>query len=376
MGLAAMRHAGIPALRLPIAAQEASGLIRNELTLPLGVAVLSRVYSIAQLLLVTAHGTAPLPLLTSDTSPLAAWDGQWFLSIARNGYHAAGLQQGPNGARLDVAFLPAWPALIRFVSGGVLPQAGVAVVLASVLFCAAVLAIYIALVPTFGRPAALGGVALLAFSPPAFVFSMTYSELLFLLLGGLYFATARKSMRPAIAALAMLTRVAGAAIFAAAAVAFVRTRERWAAVSCGAILLAFLGWWAFTFYLTGSPTAFLSGSDWVKAQGAAALLLAIQRPSPAMVARLVFVAIVGVAALATFRRSPELGAYAAAAVVLGVFGGVVASMPRYAMVAFPAFAMIAWRLGRRWTLVAVVAFAMLQVWFTWLSFEPVPSATP
>src|SRR3954471_11952521 len=263
-------------VQLP-AANAVTRLASHELALPLAVAVASRVFSICQLLLVTLRGTSPLPLLTNETSPLVAWDGQWFLVIARDGYHAAGLQQGPNGARLDVAFLPAWPALVRFVSAGVLPMAGVAIVLASLLFSAAVLAIYVALAPTFGRPAAIGGIALLAFSPPAFALSMAYSESLFLLLAGLYFATARKSTRPAIAAAAMLTRVAGAAIFAAAAVAFVRTRERWAAVSCGAVLLALFGWWAFTFYLTGSPTAFLVGSDWVKAQGPAAIWLALHR---------------------------------------------------------------------------------------------------
>ena len=43
------------------------------------------------------------PILRS----LTAWDGWWYLGIARDGYHAAPLTDGYH----DYAFLPLWPAL-------------------------------------------------------------------------------------------------------------------------------------------------------------------------------------------------------------------------------------------------------------------------
>ena len=216
-------------------------LIRHELALPLAIAVASRFYSIAALLLLTVGGTQRLPLLTNDTSPLAAWDGQWYLEIASGGYHAQALQVGPNGGRLDVAFYPAWPALIRFLSFGIWPYAGVAIVLASLLFCLAALPIYEVLARHFDRRVALGGLALIAFAPPSFVFSMAYTESLFLLLAASYFATSKGPLRVVLAGLSVLTRITGLAIVVSALFKAIRDRDRWAALSVVAGYRAAIG---------------------------------------------------------------------------------------------------------------------------------------
>ena len=66
--------------------------------------------------------------------PFLAYDGQWYVDIATNGYHVRALDN-PNSPHphYDFAFHPAWPLLIRIASlGGLLPAGFVAVVLANV----------------------------------------------------------------------------------------------------------------------------------------------------------------------------------------------------------------------------------------------------
>ncbi len=76
-----------------------------------------------------------------------------------------------------------------------------------------------------------------------------------------------------------------------------------------------------------------------------------------------------VGALLVLRRDRELGVYALVALALGLLpGGFIASMPRYSLVAFPAFAGLAQRLGRRAAQVLVVLFALAQWFFVSWSF--------
>ncbi len=156
-------------------------------------------------------------LLTSgDDAPilrsLTAWDGWWYLGIARDGYHVAPLVSGYH----DYAFLPLWPALIRLLSWPWPAYAGlVAVLLANALFVVG-LALLVRLGEgVVGRDRALLGAALLALLPFSAVFSMAYGESLFLCLSTGAFLAAerdRRSLAGVLVGLAALARLQGAVL--------------------------------------------------------------------------------------------------------------------------------------------------------------------
>ncbi len=157
------------------------------------------------------------PLLTSgDGAPilrsLTAWDGWWYLGIARDGYHVAPLVDGYH----DYAFLPLWPALIRLLSWPWPALAGpIAVILANVLFVAA-LVILVRLGETVvGAERAFLGAILLAIFPFSAVFSMAYAESLFMCLSAGAFLAAerdRRALSGVLVGLAALARLQGAVL--------------------------------------------------------------------------------------------------------------------------------------------------------------------
>ncbi len=157
------------------------------------------------------------PRLTSgDGSPilrsLTAWDGWWYLGIARDGYHAAPLVDGYH----DYAFLPLWPALIRLLSWPWPSLAGpIAVVLANVLFVAGLFILVRLGEKVVGPERAVAGAAILAIFPFSAVFSMAYAESLFLCLSTGAFLAAerdRRALAGILVALAAMTRLQGAVL--------------------------------------------------------------------------------------------------------------------------------------------------------------------
>jgi hypothetical protein len=157
------------------------------------------------------------PALTSgDGSPilrsLTAWDGWWYLGIARDGYHVEPL----TGAYHDYAFLPAWPALIRLASWPWPAYAGlVAVVLANVSFVLGIWLLVQLGERVLGDDRAVRGAALLALLPFSAVYSMAYAESLFLCLSAGALLVAERDRRPLaglLVGLAALTRLQGAVI--------------------------------------------------------------------------------------------------------------------------------------------------------------------
>ena len=155
------------------------------------------------------------PLLTSgDDSPilrsLTAWDGWWYLGIARDGYHAAALV----GDYHDYAFLPLWPAIIRLLSWPWPGLAGpIAVVLANVLFVAALIVLVRLGERVVGSERAFLGAILLAIFPFSAVFSMAYAESLFMCLSvGAFLAAERdrRALAGVLVGLAALARLQGA----------------------------------------------------------------------------------------------------------------------------------------------------------------------
>jgi hypothetical protein len=353
-------------------------LIAVPLAFPIAIGLLSRAFSSGLLLVAPAFRQDPLPVLTAFRSPFLAWDSQWFLSIARWGYHASPLQAGGIGGHHDFAFYPGWPAVLHVFGGFGLPIAPAAVVAANLLFIAALVAIFAVLEQHFGTDGARRGVTLLAFSPAAYVFSMAYSEPLFLLLVGLYFVGRTRPLSPVLAGLAMLTRVTGIAIAASAAARWVKDRRDSQAFFAMLVTGAtFAGWWLFIWHLTGEPAGWLQGSpSWEPLLGIPAILQVFQYWYTNWLFNVAFAVVMLGGAIWLIRTNLELGVYSAVAIAMSLLGAPVDSMPRHAMMAFPVFAFFGARLGHRKSMALVIGLAVMQVWYVGLTQVGTPALAP
>src|SRR4051794_1752992 len=332
-------------LRRAIARLAAAGL-----GFPIAVGVLSRLYSTILLAAVPLFEPEHhAPRLTGFKIPFLAWDSQWYLTIAHFGYHADAMQAGPNGGRHDFAFYPAWPTLLRGFEQFGVPGSISGPVLAALLFIAACVVLFVVMRREFGDHAAKWGIVLLAFSPTAYVMSMAYSEPLFLFLTGMYFLRPNSRLRPILGGAIVLTRIAGVAIGVAAGVRWLRNWRDWRplAVALG-VTLAFGAWWAFIAYLTGDPGGWFQGSAaWGHVLGIPAIVDSFVKLDNRKIGAFLFTLVILAASVGVLRRNVELGVYCLVAVVLSILGAPVESMPRHALAAFPAFAILAIRFGRR-----------------------------
>jgi len=203
-------------------------------------------------------------LSSGDAAPilrsLTTWDGWWYLSIVRTGYHAEPLV----GAYHDYAFLPGFPALVHVLS---LPVPGfeglVAVLLANVLFVVGIVLLVRLTEPLFGWATATRSAALMALFPFSAAFSMAYSESLFLVLMLAAFLAVER-VRPGWAGiflvLATVTRLQGVVLLLPVAWLLwersgrARPSLRWAALLLAPVTaVALYGWIA---WLAGDPTAY------------------------------------------------------------------------------------------------------------------------
>jgi len=353
-------------------------LIALPLAFPIAIGLISRAYSSGLLLVAPAFRQDPLPVLTAFRSPFLAWDAQWFLSIVRWGYHASPLQAGGIDGHHDFAFYPGWPALLRFLGGLGMPIAPTAVVAANLLFIAALVAIFAVLEHHFGTDGARRGVTLLAFSPAAYIFSMAYSEPLFLLFTGLYFLGRTRPLSPVLAGLAMLTRVTGIAIAASAGVRWLRDRRDWPALfTVVAAGLAFAGWLMFIWRLTGDPAGWLQGSpSWEPVLGIPAILEVFQYWYTNWLFNVAFAVVMLGGAIWLLRTNLELGVYSTVAIAMSLLGAPVDSMPRHAMMAFPVFAFFGARLGHRKSVALAIGLAVIQIWYVGLTQIGSPALAP
>lgn len=328
----------------------------------IAIAVASRLFSSIAIALAASLGHAAWPLLTPDHGPFVAWDGQWYLAIATHGYHALPIQAQHH----DFAFFPAWPALIAIATLGVLPPGLVAVLLANLLFVAALVMTAHVLARTHDETTALRGAALLAFSPPAFVFSMAYSEALFFAVAAAFFLVAPTVKgRPLVLAAAMLTRITGAGLIAAAGAASWRRASSGRNADLVAVVagfLAFAAWWTFVAALTSDPLGFLHGAlGWQSSSGPLALARAVRSIDALGLLEYAFAALILAGSVALVRLDRPMATFAICGVVIGLLFGRDSSVARYALAGFPAFGMLAALAGRRTTAVLWVSFVIAQV---------------
>jgi uncharacterized membrane protein len=301
------------------------------------------------------------PALTSgDTGPilrsLASWDGWYYLGITLHGYHAAPV----TGQYHDYAFLPLYPAIVAVLSLPWPQYAGlIAVLVSNIAFAVALVLLYHLGRPFLGgRRAAMAGV-LLAIVPFGVAFAMAYAESLFLALSlGAFLAAERdrRALAGVLLALACLTRLQGLVLVLPLLVLFLRRdgwRPRASLVWLGLGPLAGLAYFAYVASLTGDMGAYgramiawgrsglgsTSGgslAEGIAGGGAVSIILGV----------LLLTLLVSVFLLVYARHSSVRFEYALVPVVylVAVVGsGLLESVGRYAMLAFP----YAWILASR-----------------------------
>ena len=148
-----------------------------------------------------------------------------------------------------------------------------------------------------------------------------------------------------------------------------RTSRKWLLVICAAVALGFSAWWVYIWQLTGNFYGWMEGSPtWLPKQGIDGITNMYSRQPTWELGWMAFVALMVVGSALMIRRHPDLAVYGLVAVSMTLIGAPPSSMPRHAMVAFPAFAALADRLGPRLSAVLMIAFAVAQVVFLDLAF--------
>jgi hypothetical protein len=161
------------------------------------------------------------PFVPFLLSPLARWDGVWFLRIAAHGY------SGPS-----VTFFPLYPLLVRLVAGGSGSPAPLLVasyVVSLAAFAGALYLLHRLVTVELGHDLARRALLMLSLFPAALFFGAPFSESLFLLLSvGAFYAArvGRLEWAGIAAALASATRAAGIALIVPLAIFWWRSRPR------------------------------------------------------------------------------------------------------------------------------------------------------
>jgi hypothetical protein len=197
---------------------DAAGAWRGAAT-ALGIFALTRV---AQLIILAwLDGASDNPVGVRDR--LLVWDAGWFLKVAVNGYphgytyDMAGQLQGN-----ELAFFPVYPMLIRLVAALGLSAPTAGLVVSWIASAAAAVALHLLGTSLYGKRAGWALVAICLSAPVSIVFSMAYSEGIFLaLVAGMFVAAHRRVWWAAglLGLLASLSRPTGAAAAVALAVA-------------------------------------------------------------------------------------------------------------------------------------------------------------
>ena len=312
----------------------------------LAIGVLSRVFSIV--VLVGAWKLDIPHQANKFQNPFVIWDAQWYEFVARNGYHANAVAKTPYGPGYhDFAFFPAWPALLRVLSlDNRISIDTVEPIAANALFLVSIVAIWSVMDRIGGRSIARWGLALFAFSPAAYVFSLGYGEPLFLVFVSRFFVAVeeRLTVRAALLTVgAQLTRLTGAALaFASIPDLFNRETRNRAMLVIGGSIVAFGAWWIWIAILTSNPMGYMLGTpSWFLNQrpnpipvGIASFWDAHQEVA---VVAVVFIALLVAGTRWVAKRGETRLALFCLACIASCALDTQTTMPRLVAVAFPAF---------------------------------------
>jgi hypothetical protein len=312
---------------------------------------------------------------------LGDWDSTWYGWIARHGYDPS------IGHGNTAAFFPLYPMLWRPLTLLPGPITLWGTLLSSGLFGAALCLLYRITESRYDEGMARRTVLYLAIFPLTFVFSLPYAESLFLLCALASFALTwhdRWGWASATGALAVLARPVGIALFPA--LVWRRYRERGLDLRAFLPLLALpaaeLAFFGYLYWRTGDPLAHFHAQERGWGRGVSVL--------PVVVGQAVWDAIttthlryfVHVAftllwcglwywAWRRLRLPAEYLIFSALLVILPTSGGLIVSMGRFGMVAFPLFWALA-DLGRdeRVDTAVKIAFPMLMTALIFITFGP------
>ena len=311
---------------------------------------------------------ADAPILRSLTS----WDGWYYLGIVRDGYQATPV----SGDYSNVAFPPLYPALVRALSAPIPGSEGVvAILVANVAFLAALSLLVQLGTPYLGLRRAKLAAALLIIYPFASVFTMAYTESLFLSLMLAAFVAAERGqpMRSGIAfALAVLCRVQGIALLLPLAIILLRQNGWRPQLSTAWLLLGPLAGAAFLVFvasLTGSSTGYLDAQQaWGREGfgGAAAdgTIAAMFTPYQGALLVTLLASVFLLVFVRADRMRPEYWLVPVFFIAAELSSGSLEAVGRITMLAFPFVWIIANRGGavrRTWPLVSVGLFTLISV---------------
>ncbi len=356
---------------------------------PLTVFAVSRVAVYA--LLAAAGWTSRVPRESGLSyhglfAPLGQWDAVWYGWIAQHGYDPA------IGHGNAAAFFPLYPLAWRVVSVLPGPMSLWGSLLSSALFAGALCLLYAVTRGRYDERMARRTVLYLAIFPLTFVFALPYAESMFLLLALGAFALSwhgRWWSASAVGALAVLARPVGIALLPALAWRRYRTeRLRWRAYL--PLLLLPAAEIAFFLYLGWRTGTFMANPDaqergW--GRGVSILPWVVVHTLWHDViegGHLRFLIHIGFTLLwcglfykAWRMRMPgEYLIFAALAVLLPTSGGLLVSMGRFGMVAFPLFwALASWGEDERVDTFVKTSFplllgALVMITYTARTFTP------
>jgi hypothetical protein len=315
---------------------------------------------------------------------LSRWDGGWYLEIVERGYPEAVPTGFGDQAQSTLAFFPGYPLLIQAgsqVTG--LSPALVGIALSTLAGAAASMVLWLLTERVADARTANRAVMLFCFLPSAFVFSMVYSEALFLLLVAVcLLALVRERWLTAgvAAALAGLVRPTGLVLTlccAWAAVAAIRRQGSWKPAV--APLLAPTGTLAFFGYLrrhTGDWLAYVQATKRGWGQGfdfgvttfnTLQLVVAERRFTMYVLAVAVTAAalIVVLYLLVRWPLPAPLLIYVAGTAGIALLSSNTTSLPRYLLAAFPVLIPVARQLSDDVYPMVVAASATLMATLFW-----------
>jgi hypothetical protein len=312
---------------------------------------------------------------------LGDWDATWDGWIAHNGYDPS------IGHGNTAAFFPLYPLLWAPLTALPGPDTLWATLLSSLLLAAALCLLYRITEGRYDRGMARRTVLYLAFFPLSFVFSLPYAESLFLVcvLGAFALTWHRRWwLGCAVGALAVLARPVGVALIPA--LAWRRYRERGLQPLAYLPLLllpaAELAFFAYLYWQTGDPLAHFHAQVRGWGRGISVLPVVVVQSlwdtiNNGHLRFLVHIAFtllwcgLWYHAWRRLRMPAEYLIFAALLILLPTTGGLIVSMGRFGMVAFPLFWALA-DLGRdeRVDTAIKIAFPLMMATLVFITFGP------
>lgn len=347
----------------------------------LGTFVVTRIaiIVIAELASVTIAQRPGRHVSESSNALLAVW-GHWdavhYLDVARRGY-----------AGTDMAFFPLYPSLIRIVGSAIGNDLVAGLVISNVALFFGLLFFYKLVEHQYTRGVAHRAIFYISIFPTAVFFSAVYTESLFfaLTVASFYYIREHRWVTAgAIGAFAALTRSEGVLLvipFAIEVFSAVRASsfgqvfgepKRLVRIALGAIaiplgLAAYMAW---LWILNGDPLYFSHvqshwnrhfAPPWVSVVHAFHIVTTAKTPLVAanQLIEIGFtILMIGVLAAGLRRMRPSYSAYMALSILIPMSTSSLMSTPRFALVLFPMFVLLAIWGGRAWVNNAIVAFSL------------------